>query len=51
MGVRALAKELGVKEVTIYRWIEKGMPYSQISDRKKVFDREEVKAWLLRGQK
>lgn len=45
-GVRNLAKEFGVKPVTIYRWINNGMPYHQISEKKRAFDLDEIKEWV-----
>lgn len=45
-GVRNLAKEFGVKPVTIYRWINNGMPYHQLSEKKRAFDLDEIKEWI-----
>lgn len=49
-GVRNLAKEFNVQPMTIYRWIEAGMPYHQISPKKKAFDLEEIKEWIKGGK-
>lgn len=47
VGVRKLAKELGVNPCTIYRWIEsENFPYIQLTEKKKAFDVDEVKSWI-----
>lgn len=46
-GVTKLAKELGVNPCTIYRWMEsENFPYIQVTERKRAFDIDEVKAWI-----
>lgn len=50
LGVSKLAKELEVTRTTIYRYIEKGMPYKIGGNGRRVFELEEVKAWL-KGEK
>lgn len=50
-GVRKLAKELGVTPITVYRYIEKGMPYKQISEKKRAFDMDEIKTWINEKEK
>lgn len=47
IGVKKLAEYLGVSSRTIYRYIDKGMPHSTISPKKKTFDIYEVKNWLM----
>lgn len=49
MGVTALAKKIGVSRVTVYQYMDKGMPYHRISEKKIAFDYDEVLAWVKRG--
>ena len=46
LGVTNLAKKLNVNRGTIYIYIKRGLPCHRISEKKLVFDIEEVKAWL-----
>lgn len=52
IGVRKLAKEIGVNPCTIYRWIDtEQFPYIQLTEKKKAFDVEEVKEWINKRRK
>lgn len=46
MGVRNLADELKISRNTVYGYIKRGLPAHRISEKKLVFDLDEVKAWL-----
>lgn len=46
LGAKALAEKLGVSRETLYRYMKKGMPYHQLSQKKRVFDLNEVENWL-----
>ena len=47
IGVKKLAEHLGVSSRTIYRYMDKGMPHGTIGHKKKTFDIDEVKKWLM----
>lgn len=49
VGVNAMAREIGVSRETLYRYMKNGLPYHQISKKKRAFDLEEVKKWLKGG--
>lgn len=46
IGVKKLADELGISRETLYRYMKKGLPYHAISEKKRMFQIEEVKKWL-----
>lgn len=46
LGVTNLAKELKVNRATIYMYIKRGLPHHRVSQKKLVFDIEEVTTWL-----
>ncbi len=48
IGVKKLAEELGISRETLYRYMKKGLPYHNISEKKRMFEVEEVKNWLER---
>lgn len=45
-GVDKMAAYLGVSRFTVYKLINKGMPYIQISEKKRAFYLEDVTTWL-----
>ena len=49
LNARELAKELGTSHTSVYRWVEKGIPYTYEKEGKKMairFDLEESKKWV-----
>ena len=54
IGAYDLAREFGVAHTTIYNWIDRGLPYSEVEQgTKKVkrFDTDEVKEWIKENSK
>lgn len=51
IGTRAVAKELNVTTQTIYRWTEKGMPYTQLKNGKRGYVLADIQAWLMSSDK
>lgn len=49
IGATNLAKELGISRITVYTYIKEGMPHHRKSERKIIFDLDEVKEWLKKS--
>ena len=46
IGANNLSNKLGVSRETIYKYCKDGMPYIQISERKRAFKMEDIEKWL-----
>lgn len=45
MSIKDLQSELGISRMTIYRWIEKGLPVIRVGGLVR-FDAEDIKKWM-----
>lgn len=46
IGVKKMAEVLGVSRETLYRYMKDGLPYIQLSSKKRAFDVEKVNKWI-----
>ena len=51
IGSKELAKYLGYDVRTVYRWCENGMPYTQITKKKRAYNLDQIEAWLSSNKK